>query len=584
MQNREKKLAIAFGSVVGVMAVWSVLRPWYIGPIQQEEGQLASVQTELDSQQNRQMQQLAAGRKMAEWKAQSLPPDVKPIGRQRADALNGQRLYQEWLTDLARHAGFTNPVVVPLNTQSVQDVYVTAQVRIKAEANYSELCQFLSLFEQADLLHRIHSCIIESSNYRGNPRFDVTLVAEGVALQNAPQREMLFPRTELAAAIDADDSKVLVKDALGFPKAGRFGIRIDEELFSVVQVKGKEWQITRGRDNTKPVAHIEGGKVDLGLYDPLTHDGPAKEPHPKFAMLAGENPFTVPLPPNNYNPRLNLPREQVAYVGSPLSIEVKAEDFNQTLAPPKFELTGKIPEGMKLATLPDRPYSGLITWEPADESLIANYPISIQVTRNDLEKPLTASVLVRVEERNLPPELTGPGSQTVYSGQPLAFTVKATDEPDQRITYSVGASAPPEATIDPATGEFSWTPPGVVTEQTFEIEILASDNGRPSAQGSIRVSVEVKADVAHFTRFVGSLSESETSEAWLFDRWNKRDLVIREGEMLEVADIEARLMKVQQDTLVLERDGKTFELSLGQDVRNMKPVAAAQTAETAKAN
>jgi hypothetical protein len=172
----------------------------------------------------------------------------------------------------------------------------------------------------------------------------------------------------------------------------------------------------------------------------------------------------------------------------------------------------------------------------------------------------------------------------VYSGQPLAFTVKAKDEPKQRLTYSLGAGAPPDATIDAASGAFSWTPPGVVTEQTIEIEIVASDNGQPSAKASVRVPVEVKADVAHFTRFVGSLSEADVSEAWLFDRWNKRDLVIREGDTLAIADIEARLVKVEQDVLVFERNGKTYELELGHDVRNMKPVAAASSAETANAD
>jgi hypothetical protein len=368
------------------------------------------VQTDLDKVQNQQLQLINSTRKMAEWKSQSLPPDPKRAGRQRADAVNGQRLYKEWLTDLANHAGFAKVEVFPQITRSVQDVYVTAQVRVKAEATYSALCQFLSLFEQADLLHRIDSCLVESTNSRGNPIFDVTILAEGVALQGAPERDLLFPRTELAGAIGSDDAKILVKEAAGFPSTGRFGIRIGEELMSVVSVKGEEWQITRGRDNTKPQSHAAGSKVDLGIYDPLTHEGPAKTPHPRFAMLAEENPFTIPPPPRGA-PYLDLPKEQVVYLGSQLSIDAKAEGLNPTLGPAKFELTGKVPEGMRIETAPDRPYSGIIKWEPEDISLIANYPISIRVTHDDLPKPLTASVLVKVQERNDPPEVTGPGGR-----------------------------------------------------------------------------------------------------------------------------------------------------------------------------
>ena len=268
-------------------------------------------------------------------------------------------------------------------------------------------------------------------------------------------------------------------------------------------------------------------------------------------------------------------------MGNRLTVDAKAEGFSPTLGAPKFELTGNVPEGMRIETSPDRPFSGVITWEPQEESLIDTYNISVQVTRDDLEKPLAASLVVRVEERNDPPQIANPGNQVVYSGQPLRFTVKATDE--QPVTFSLGAGAPLEATIDPASGVFSWTPPGVVMEQSLEIEIRASDKGNPPAEGSIKVPVEVKADLAHFTRFVGSLSEADVSEAWLFDRWNQKNLVIREGDMLEIADIRALLKKVEQNVLLFERNGQTFELELGHDVRAMKPVQTAAPAATANA-
>jgi hypothetical protein len=403
-----------------------------------------------------------------------------------------------------------------------------------------------------------------------------------VALQNAPPRDLLFPRTELAAGLEADETKLLVKDPTGFPKSGVFGIRIGEETLSVVQVKDNQWRINRGKDKTKPQAHASGDQVDLGLYDPLTHVGPAKVPHPRLAMIAGQNPFTIPPLPGNY--RLDLPEEQVVYVGTRLAIDAKAEGLNPALGPPKFELTGQVPEGMSIETTPERPFSGIITWEPADESLIATYNVSLKVTRDDLESPLTGTVLVKVEERNDPPVIESLGSQVVYSGQPLSFTVKASDVPKQQVAYSLAAGAPPEATIDPQTGVFSWTPPGVVTEQLLELEIVATDNGQPPAQSSLKVPVEVKADVAHFTKFVGRLAVGNASEAWLVDHWNKRDLVIREGDMLEIADIEARLVKVEQTYLLLERDGKPWQLELGYNVRDMKPLPVAEPAETAKAN
>ena len=584
MQTREKKLAIGLGAVVGVMAVWSILKPWYLGPIEQEQAQLTLVEQDLGRLKSQQVALFNATRQMAEWKAQSLPPDPKPKGRQRADALNGQRLYQEWLTDLARHCGLNNPEVSPGTTRAIQDTYVTVQVRVKAEATYSQLCEFLSLFEQTELLHRVDACQIESANHVGDPLLSVSLVAEAVALQNAPERSILFPRTELVSPVDADDTQLTVKASDGFPEAGRFGIRIGDEQLTVSQIKGTQWLVSRGIEGTTPAIHSKEARIDLGIFDPLSSVGSDKKMHPRLAMIAEQNPFTIPPPkPGPVQPYLNVPREEIVYLGNQMAVEIWAEGINPNYGSPKFEFVGDVPSGMKIAPVPDQQLRGLITWHPEDEALIGtSYNISIRASRGDLAQPLTQSLVVRVQERNLPPSITDPGQQVVYSGQPLKFTLKASDENEkQRLTFALGSGAPPEAAIDPATGEFSWTPPGVVTEQFLDIELIVRDDGNPSGTASVKVPVQVKADVAHFTTFVGSLSaQSDASEAWLFDRWNKRYIVLKEGDMLEVADISARLVKVEQDDLVFQRDGRTWELSSGQGVRDMKPVDSPQTAKS----
>src|SRR5690606_2763796 len=100
-----------------------------------------------------------------------------------------------------------------------------------------------------------------------------------------------------------------------------------------------------------------------------------------------------------------------------------------------------------------------------------------------------------------------------------------------------------------------------------------------SEKASLQVPIAVKTDTAHFTRFVGSLADSQTNEAWLFDRWNKRDLVIREGDRLEVADISVRLKKVESNQLHFERNGEIWVLELGHDVREIKPLETAETAQ-----
>ena len=58
---------------------------------------------------------------------------------------------------------------------------------------------------------------------------------------------------------------------------------------------------------------------------------------------------------------------------------------------------------------------------------------------------------------NVPPVLTAIGAQTVNEGQLLEFTVSAEDCDDDTLTFSA-SNLPFNATFDPETGEFSWTP------------------------------------------------------------------------------------------------------------------------------
>ncbi len=234
---------------------------------------------------------------------------------------------------------------------------------------------------------------------------------------------------------------------------------------------------------------------------------------------------------------------------------------------------------MRIETSQDNALVGVVTWQPDDAKLLGEHPVTIQMTRNDFAQPITKRVVVIVEKENFPPTLAGVDPQTVYSGRPLTFQAKASDpNQDQHLTYSLGSGAPAEATIDPATGQFTWTPPGLVTEQALELEIIATDDGRPPKSASLKVPVTVKTDVARFTRFVGSVADTAASEAWLFDRWNKRDLYVKVGETLQVADISAQLTKIESDALYFQRDKETWRLELGQDLRDMKLIEAAKTA------
>jgi hypothetical protein len=80
---------------------------------------------------------------------------------------------------------------------------------------------------------------------------------------------------------------------------------------------------------------------------------------------------------------------------------------------------------------------------------------------------------------NTAPELSVISNVSMTLGQRLAFTVIArdTDQPPQALSFSLGAGAPPGATIDRATGFFTWTPE--TAPAIASVTVTATDNGLP---------------------------------------------------------------------------------------------------------
>jgi len=96
---------------------------------------------------------------------------------------------------------------------------------------------------------------------------------------------------------------------------------------------------------------------------------------------------------------------------------------------------------------------------------------------------------------NAAPVLAPIANQAVNEGSTLNFTASATD-PDsgQTITYSL-IGAPAGASIDPATGVFSWTPtddnPTATPADAYTFTVRATDSADPAAFDEQEVTVTV---------------------------------------------------------------------------------------------
>jgi ELWxxDGT repeat protein len=154
----------------------------------------------------------------------------------------------------------------------------------------------------------------------------------------------------------------------------------------------------------------------------------------------------------------------------------------------RFELAPGAPSGLFVNAL-----TGLLTWTPAEWQGPGVYPVTVIVRDPQIPgRQAARSFQIEARESNAPPTLRPLSPTTITVNQRLTFFASAwdTDLPEQSLTYSLDANAPPGAVIDPLTGRFSWTPaaPG-----SYAINIRVTDNGSPPLSASQTLNLIVQA-------------------------------------------------------------------------------------------
>jgi hypothetical protein len=94
---------------------------------------------------------------------------------------------------------------------------------------------------------------------------------------------------------------------------------------------------------------------------------------------------------------------------------------------------------------------------------------------------------------NSPPVLADPGSHVLDVGDTLTLRVAAQDGdfPAQQVRYRLASGAPAGMTLDPVTGDLSWTPGDADEDQAFEVIVEAFDDHDPAGVATAVLFVEV---------------------------------------------------------------------------------------------
>jgi hypothetical protein len=199
--------------------------------------------------------------------------------------------------------------------------------------------------------------------------------------------------------------------------------------------------------------------------------------------LSDSEAITITVADVNRAPLLSAIGGQSVDEGATLAFTVSATDADGNIL--TYAASG-LPTGASF-----NPASRTFSWTPTYQQA-GSYPgVAFTVTddgtpnRSDSE-----TITISVNEANAPPVLAAIGDRSVSEAATVSFTVSATDEDGNALTYGA-SNLPTGATFDPGTRTFSWTPTYQQAGSYPGVVFTVTDDGTPNRSDSETITLTV---------------------------------------------------------------------------------------------
>jgi hypothetical protein len=195
--------------------------------------------------------------------------------------------------------------------------------------------------------------------------------------------------------------------------------------------------------------------------------------NPDTIIMDGNKLVTATFNEVNLPPVLDPIGDKTVDEETLLSFTISATDPDIPANTLSYSIESGTESGMSLNSA-----TGEFTWTPTEAQGPGDYDVTFRVTDDGTPNLYDEeTITITVNEVNLPPELTGvPATATIDELIPYSFDADTTDAdiPPQALTFSL-VGAPAGASIDPATGVFSWTPTEEQGPGTYPFTVRVTD-------------------------------------------------------------------------------------------------------------
>ncbi len=563
-KQRTKILGGALAAIVGVGFVGPAVWNSVMSPVTDARARLAAAESNLEKEELKELELMVARDHIELAQMASLPPNMD----------DAQRLYQEWITNLAIQCRFTLNSVDRGRKQALPDRYNSVTVDVKAETDLEGLGRFLHLFDQADLVHRLERLTVKSTGTQGNPRMEVTFTANGLSVAGTPARLELFARSELSDALPADATQFTIANAEDFPKKTPFLVRVGTEMIRVKSAEDNLWTVERGIEGSTPVEHAADSVVQ---HYPVAWDKQDSS-FDRYAGLLASSPFTKPTPPHKYEPKLAAVSDRTIAPGEEVSMTAKIDDLNTDIGTPQFDLDSDV-DGLAID-----PQTGDIKWQTSADTEPGEYKATVLATqKNNDGLKLSKEFTVTVKLPNNAPTLKVPSDVVVVLGREFVQPVIAEDDgPAEKLTFAFdGDTVPDGLAIDATSGVIKWQPPATFTPGEYTVQVKVTDGGDPAKSATAPVTLKVKDDSAVMTYLTGAVSRDGVMEAWFYNRGANKHHKLQIGERLQIDEMDSEVVEIDKRAVELRDEKGLWLLTLGKNLRERELLEAAPSTDVA---
>ena len=544
------KRTMLLGGILAAVLTFGMAHPVFMQPLRNAEQDLSSAKRDLEAASANDMKLQLARKRLEDAKAACLPPSSN----------DAQRLYLEWITDLAQECNFSQTTVLPGGQKPRSGKYLLVSVVVEAEASLENFSRFLFQFMQADLTHRITKLVVNSSTTSGKPTMKFSLTAEGMGVIGSENKNELAARTALTGSVDTRSTQLMVDNLKSFPSQTPFLTKVGFETIRVVAVNDQSWTVERAVDGSEAQEHPESTRV---RYFPVAWN----RKHRRFEELTSflkQPPFTKPAVARVYDPVFTGLENVIIAPGETATIQAHVDDYDTDAGTLEFSLEDTDNE-VEIDAV-----TGQLRWETSGSQEPGEYQVTVLASQqNNPEFQLRQVMTIIVKLPNSSPQLSLLTDAVVLLGQEFKLSPNVSDDGGlENLIWTLEADDLPEGlTIDSAAGTLTWTPPLTFNPQTYTVLVKVTDKGDPPKSTSQSITLETKDDDARYSRLTAIVRKDGQPEAWFENTRTNSQTVLHVGDRLNVANINAVILEIKTRMLTLQDDQGIWELTLGSHSR-----------------